>query len=103
MTDPQQSGSDRVLRVNAYTTLDLVEATATGSDGWEDDARAVLNVSTPREAPEHVGLDLELDHTDLEHLPAHADSVQLSPAEAREVADALKRHAATVEDHQERD
>ena len=35
--------------------------------------------------------------TDLDHLPAHADEVRLSPDQAREVAAALEDHAADVE------
>ena len=81
--------TDRLLRVNAYTTCDLVEAEAVGPDGTET-APAVLNVRVPRRAPKHVHLELELDGTALEWLPPHADRLLLSAVEARTVADALR-------------
>jgi hypothetical protein len=87
---------NRLLKVNAYTTLDLVDATARSHD-FEDSAVAVLNVTSPRENPDHVELQLELDNTQLESLPAHADEVTLSPDEARTVANALQSHADKVE------
>ena len=40
---------------------------------------------------------MELDNTQLEHLPAHAETVRLSPEEARELAADLKKHAEKVE------
>ena len=87
---------DRLLRVNAYTTFDMVDATATGHD-FEESALAVLNVTAPRENPDDVTLELELDNTDLETLPAHADRVTLSAAQARKLADELETYAARVE------
>ncbi|WP_311173917.1 DUF6360 family protein [Halobellus ordinarius] len=87
---------NRLLKVNAYTTLDLVDATARGHD-FADSGVAVLNVTSPRENPDHIKLQLELDNTHLESLPAHADEVTLSPSEARTVADALQSHADKVE------
>ena len=87
---------NRLLKVNAYTTLDLVDAAARGHD-FEDDAVAVLNVTSPRENPDHVTFQLELDNSQLESVPAHADEVTLSPEEARTIADALESHAAKVE------
>ncbi|RLM53391.1 hypothetical protein DVK02_14245 [Halobellus sp. Atlit-31R] len=92
---------DRILTVNAYTTLDLVDATARGHD-FEDAAVAVLNVTAPRENPDHVTLQLELDNAQLDSLPAHADEVTLSATEARTLADALASHAADVEAATER-
>ena len=44
-----------------------------------------------------VGLQVELDNTQLEHLPAHAETVRLSPEEARELAADLEKHAGKVE------
>jgi len=38
----------------------------------------VVNVSTPRETPANVDLQVELDGTDVESLPAHADEMTLS-------------------------
>jgi hypothetical protein len=93
---------NRLLRVNAYTTLDLVDAAARGHD-FEDEAVAVLNVTSPRENPDHVKFQLELDNGQLESLPAHADEVTLSPEEARTVAAALESHAEKVEAHLEDD
>lgn len=87
---------DRIMKVNAYTTLDLLEGEAEGH-GFEEEAYAVVNVTSPREDPDHVSLQLELDNTQLEHLQAHADRVRLSPAEARELAADLEEHAETVE------
>ena len=87
---------NRLLKINAYTTLDLVDATARGHD-FEDDAVAVLNVTSARENPDHVQFQLELDNSQLESVTAHADEVTLSPEEARTIADALESHAAKVE------
>ena len=88
---------DRIMTVNAYTTLDLLDGRAEGHD-FEEAAFATLNVSSPRRDPDHVSLQLELDPTDLEHLPAHADSVTLSAEQARTLAADLQKHAARVED-----
>jgi len=35
--------TDRLMKVNAYTTFDLIDATVTGQD-FEDDSLAVLRV-----------------------------------------------------------
>ncbi|WP_122090757.1 DUF6360 family protein [Halalkalicoccus subterraneus] len=87
---------DRIMRVNAYTTFDLLDGEATGH-GWTDEALAILNVTAPRENPDHVSLELELDNTDLENLPAHADSVTLSAEQARTLAAELEKQADRVE------
>lgn len=89
--------ADRIMKVNAFTTLDLVEGGAEGH-GFEEAAYAVLNVTSPREAPDHVSLQLELDNTELEHLQPHADTVRLSAEEARTLAADLEKHAQKVED-----
>jgi hypothetical protein len=88
--------SDRILKVNAYTTLDLLDARAEGHD-FEEEALAVLNVTSPRKNPDHVELQLELDNTQLERLPAHAEEVTLTPEQARTVAAALEENAEQVE------
>ena len=88
--------TDRLLRVNAYTTFDMLEGTAQGHD-FDEEAFAVLNVTAPRENPDHVTLELELDNAQLRHLPPHADRVTLSAAQARELADELERHAERVD------
>lgn len=91
--------ADRIMTVNAYTTLDLVEAEAEGH-GFTEEAYATLNVTSPRNDPDAVTLQLELDNTELETLPAHADAVSLSPDEARTLAAELEEHARKVEDAQ---
>ncbi|MFD1513039.1 DUF6360 family protein [Halomarina rubra] len=88
--------AERILSVTAYTTLDLVAAEAEGHD-FTEETDGVLDVSTPRNDPDHVTLALELDGTTLEHLPPHADRVRLSPEEARRVAAALEEEADAVD------
>ena len=85
------------MKVNAFTTLDLIEGEAEGH-GFEEEAYAVLNVTSPREDPDHVSLQLELDNTELEHLQPHADKVRLTAGEARTLAAELEKHADKVED-----
>ena len=88
--------ADRLLRVNAYTTLDLVDGRARGHE-FETDAPGVVNVTAPREDPEHVTLQVELDGTTVDALAPHADEIDLSPAQARTLADALESTADRVE------
>jgi hypothetical protein len=87
---------DRLLKVNGYTTFDMLDGTARGHD-FDEEAFAVLNVTAPRENPDHVTLELELDNTQLETLPAHADRVTLSAAQARELAAELEQYADRVD------
>lgn len=87
---------DRLLKINAYTTFDMLDGEAQGHE-FTDEAFAVLNVTAPRQNPDHVALELELDNTQLDHLPAHADRVTLSAAQARELAGELERYAGKVE------
>jgi hypothetical protein len=87
---------DRLLKVNAYTTFDMLDGSAQGHD-FDEEAFAVLNVTAPRREPDHVTLELELDNTQLETLPAHADRVTLSAAQARELAAELERYADRVD------
>lgn len=89
--------TDRLLKVNAYTTLDTADAEAVGHE-FEERALGVLNVTADRREPDEVRLELEIDNTALEDLPAHADRVRLTPEEARTVAAALERHATRVEE-----
>lgn len=91
--------ADRIMKVNAFTTLDLVDARAEGH-GFEEEAMAVVNVTSPRKDPDEVTLQVELDNTQLAELPAHADTVRLTPAQARELAADLEDHAEKVEDAQ---
>ena len=86
--------------MNAYTTLDLLDGRAEAHD-FEEQAYATLNVTSPRRDPDHVSLQLELDNTELEHLPAHADSVTLTAEQARALAADLEEHAARVEENEE--
>ncbi|WP_135665221.1 DUF6360 family protein [Halorhabdus rudnickae] len=88
--------ADRILTVNAYTTFDLLSARVEGH-GFEAMAPAVLNVTTDRTAPDHVRLELELDNTETDELPAHAETVELSAEQARELATELRKHAAELE------
>lgn len=90
--------ADRIMRVNAYTTLDLLDGTAQGHD-FTDEAYATLNVTSPRKNPDHLTLQVELDNTQLSNLPAHADTVTLDPDQARKLAAELEDHAQKVEDH----
>ncbi|MBO4247427.1 hypothetical protein IL252_06280 [Halomicrobium sp. IBSBa] len=88
---------DRIMRVNAYTTFDLLEGHVEGH-GFEEDAYAVLNVSTDtREDPDAVEVQLEMDNTEVNAVEPHADTVSLSPAEAREMAAELEKYASKVE------
>ena len=87
---------DRIMKVNAYTTFDLLDGLVEGH-GFEEEALAVLNVTAPRTNPDHVELQLELDNTDIEHVEPHADTVTLSAAQARELAGELEKYAAKVE------
>jgi hypothetical protein len=87
---------DRLIRVNAYTTLDTLDGTARGH-GFEESALAVLNVTAPREDPDRVTLELELDNADLETLPAHAEGVRLSADQARDLAAELESYADRVD------
>ncbi len=89
--------SDRLLKINAYTTFDLLEAEAVGHE-FEESAYGVLNVTAPRENPEHVTLELELDNTELDLLPAHAERVRMSATEARTLASELEKYAGRVEE-----
>jgi hypothetical protein len=88
--------SDRLLRVNAYTTLDTVDAEAVGH-GFEERAFGVFNATADRKGPDDVYLELALESTALSEVPAHADRVRLTPEEARTVATALEEQAERVE------
>ena len=91
---------DRLLKINAYTTFDMLDGTAQGHE-FAEEAFAVLNVTAPREDPDHVTLEFELDNTELDHLPAHADRVTLSADQARALAAELEKYADRVDAAQE--
>lgn len=84
------------MRINAYTTLDYVEATATGHE-FELDSVAVVNATTDREEPDCVRLQLELDNATERHLPKHMEELELTPGQARELAAELESSADRVE------
>lgn len=88
--------ADRLMRVNAYTTLDLVDAVAKGHD-FEEDALGVVNATADRERPEHVRLQCELDNMTEANLPAHMEEFRLSPTQARKLAADLQKHADRVD------
>lgn len=90
---------DRIMRVNAYTTFDMLDGEVEGHD-FHEEAYAVLNVTAPRKDPDHVELQLEMDNVELDSVPAHADRVTLSAGDARELAAELNRYADKVEDAQ---
>jgi hypothetical protein len=87
---------DRLLKINAYTTFDMLDGEAQSHE-FTEEAFAVLNVTAPRQNPDHVTLELELDNTELDHLPAHADRVTLSAGQARDLAAELEKYAGRVE------
>ncbi|ERH06852.1 MAG: hypothetical protein J07HN4v3_02477 [Halonotius sp. J07HN4] len=88
--------SDRLLSVNAYTTLDLLEGEAEAHE-FTESAYAVVNATAPRKNPDHVKLEMELDNAELDKLPAHADRVRLTPEQARTIASDLEKYASRVE------
>ncbi|MDQ2049503.1 DUF6360 family protein [Natronolimnohabitans sp. A-GB9] len=88
--------TDRLMKVTAYTTLDLVDAVAKGQD-FENEAFAVANATSDREDPDCVQLQFELDNMTEEHLPAHMEELELTPDQARTLAADLEQHADRVE------
>ncbi|MFB6101629.1 MAG: DUF6360 family protein [Haloplanus sp.] len=89
--------ADRVMKVNAFTTFDLLDGSVEGH-GFEEEAFATLNVRTAREDPAEITLELELDNTQLDNVPPHADRVTLSADEARTLATELHKAAERVDD-----
>ena len=88
--------ADRLLTVNAYTTLDLVDATVRGHD-FAEEVFAVCNATAAKESPDHVKLQFELDNMTEDVLPAHTEELQLTPEQARTLATELQDHADRVE------
>jgi hypothetical protein len=89
----------RLLDVTSYTTLDFVDASAFGVD-WTDESPAVVDVDTPDDHEDVEGvvrLSLELDGTGLDGVPPHVDRLELSPGQARTLAEDLIEHADRVE------
>ena len=89
--------SDRLMTVNAYTTLDYVEAVAKG-ETFEWESVAVVNATADDEDPEAVHLRLELDNLSEEYLPKHVTDLELTAEQARALAADLESHADRVED-----
>ncbi|SFS63827.1 DUF6360 family protein [Halostagnicola kamekurae] len=89
--------SNRLLSVTAHTTLDYVDALATGYE-FEFDSVGVVNATTDREEPAEVQLQVELDNRTEAHFPKHVVELQLEPEQARKLAGELEEHAARVED-----
>ncbi|WP_336035459.1 DUF6360 family protein [Halobacterium yunchengense] len=88
--------ADRIVSVNAYTTFTLLDGELEGH-GWRTDAPAVVNV-TRADDGDGVVLEFELDNTAADGVPAHADRLALSAAEARELAAELASYADRVAD-----
>jgi hypothetical protein len=85
----------RQLDVTASTTFDFLDARVTG-DGWSEESIAVLDVESPRDE-ETVTLALELDPVDVKRLEPHAETVPLTPEQARELAAELETAADAAE------
>ena len=90
----------RILDVTSYTTLDYVETSLLGPD-WTARSPAVLDVSTPDENedldPATVTLSLEVDPVDATDGERRATRVELTPAQARTIANDLESTADEVE------
>jgi hypothetical protein len=89
----------RILDVTAYTTLDFADIRALGHD-WTVDASGVVNVTEPddhEDVDDVVQLQLEVDGGDVDQLPQHVDSIELSPAQARRLANDLNKYADSVD------
>lgn len=84
--------SNRILSVNAYTTLDLVAARIeTHETGLSLDG--VVDVTTEDAHPNRVVLGIELDTVGVDAVPPHADRVLLTPDQAESVAESLQDYA----------
>ncbi|QRV14085.1 hypothetical protein JMJ58_14160 [Haloterrigena salifodinae] len=92
--------TDRLMKVNAYTTLDLVDAVARGQE-FETEAFAVANATSDKENPDCVRLQCELDNMTEEHLPAHMEELELTADQARTLAADLEKHADRIDDADE--
>ncbi|MDJ1432076.1 DUF6360 family protein [Halostagnicola sp. A-GB9-2] len=88
--------TNRLMSVTAYTTLDYVDAVATGYE-FETESVAVVDATTDRTDPADVLLQVELDNRAEEHFPAHMVELQLGSDQARALAADLEEHAQRVE------
>lgn len=75
------------MDVNAYTTLDTVEAVARGH-GWSEDGLGTLNVSDSDDGA--IVLEYEMDSMSVENLPQHAVVLKLSEEEAMRLAEEIE-------------
>jgi hypothetical protein len=91
----------RLMKVNAYTTLDLVDC-KTRTDEGERTGLGVANATSARENPDCVQLQFEADGQP-EGVAAHVDELELTPEQARELAGALETHADAVDAAQDGD
>lgn len=64
--------------------------------GGTRQAVAVVNATHPRGDPDYVELQVEMEATDVD-LSAHADTVRLTPDQARELAADLEAAADSAE------
>ncbi|NHN41699.1 hypothetical protein G9C85_08640 [Halorubellus sp. JP-L1] len=85
----------RLMRVNAYTTLDLVDCKVRTADD-EATGLGVANATSAREDPDCVQLQFEADGQP-EGVTGHVDELELDPEQARELAADLETHADKVE------
>ncbi|RQG89008.1 hypothetical protein EA462_11525 [Natrarchaeobius halalkaliphilus] len=85
----------RILDVTAHTTFDYLEVQAIGN-GWIDETVGVLDVESPR-GKRTVTFGLESDPADLHHIEHHAESVTLTPDQARSLAEELREAASAAE------
>ena len=85
----------RLMRVNTYTTLDLVDCRTRTADG-ERTGLGVANATSARENPDCVRLQFEADGQPA-GVAAHVDELELGPGQARELASALETHADEVD------
>jgi hypothetical protein len=83
------------MKVNAYTTLDLVDCRTRTADD-EGSGLGVANATSARENPDCVRVQFEADGQP-DGVAAHVDELELSPEQARELAGALETHADRVE------
>jgi len=89
--------SNRLLSVNAYTTLDLV-ATEIETRDAAVDLDGVVDVTVEDGHPDRVTLAVESDTVGVDAVGAHADRLRLTPEQARTLGAALSEHADRVED-----
>lgn len=88
--------TNRILSVNAYTTLDLVDA-AVETHETTAELDGVVDVTTEDDHPDRVTLAVELDAVGVDAVAAHVDRIRLTADQARALAAALDEHASDAE------